>query len=214
MAPRVVKPPRRRTYSLPTTAHFRDNDVHANWHRAQAAFARGQRQQPHSQSATKYKWVPRHYVAGMEVLWRGQSFRGHEFPSRRHAIQTALDANLPVVAVTTGSSITSETVSFTGTINHASLIVTSVSSGRLEVGAKISGPGIEARQRDHFASDRNAWRRWNLHSLLKLRDCSIGSDDSVLWVAHCRRRDVRHGRSRGAGDRRRSSSRTRRSSAM
>ena len=50
---------------------------------------------------------------------------------------------LPTAAVTTGDSITPETVSFTGTINHASLQVTSVSSGTLRIGAQISGPGIK-----------------------------------------------------------------------
>jgi hypothetical protein len=58
-------------------------------------------------------------------------------------IQTALDMTLPTAAVTTGDSITPETVSFTGTINHASLQVTSVSSGTLRIGAQISGPGIK-----------------------------------------------------------------------
>ena len=111
-------------------------------------------------------------------------------------IQTALDTTLPTAAATTGDSITPETVSFTGTINHASLQVTSISSGTLRIGAQISGPGIKPKSEveRHFASVRKAWRRWNLHSLFKLRDCFIGTDDSVVWIADRRRGDVWRGR--------------------
>ena len=52
--------------------------------------------------------------------------------------------NLQVAAVTTGSSITPESVSFTGYINGAQLYVTSVSSGSIELGGIISGHGIKA----------------------------------------------------------------------
>ena len=47
-------------------------------------------------------------------------------------------------AVTTGSSITPVSVSFTGSLNEYLLQVTSVSSGSIELGAQISGPGIAA----------------------------------------------------------------------
>ena len=71
--------------------------------------------------------------------------RATSFPSAAHAIQAALNSNLQVVAVTAGSSIASETVSFTGSTDLDSLIVTSISSGSIELGAEISLPGISGR---------------------------------------------------------------------
>src|SRR5208282_4473878 len=59
-------------------------------------------------------------------------------------IQTALNANLPVAATTTASSIAPVSVSFTGTLSGALLDVTSISSGSIQVGAIISGAGITA----------------------------------------------------------------------
>ena len=46
-------------------------------------------------------------------------------------VQNALNSNLTITAVTTGDSITPETVQFTGTLDHAQLYVTSVPSGGL-----------------------------------------------------------------------------------
>ena len=46
--------------------------------------------------------------------------------------------------MTAGSSITPVSVSFTGSVNGTLLQVTSVSSGSIELGAQISGPGIPA----------------------------------------------------------------------
>jgi Protein of unknown function (DUF3383) len=66
----------------------------------------------------------------------------NSFPSAAHAIQHALDSSLQVAAVTAGSSITPFSLSFTGSTNLDSLIVTSVSSGSIELGAEISIPGI------------------------------------------------------------------------
>ena len=60
------------------------------------------------------------------------------------AIRSALNSNLPVEAVTAGSSITPVSVSFSGSLNGYYLQVTSVSSGSIELGAQISGPGIAA----------------------------------------------------------------------
>jgi hypothetical protein len=51
---------------------------------------------------------------------------------------------LPPAAVTSGSSITSVWVYFTGSLNGLLLQVTSVPSGSIELGAQISGPGIAA----------------------------------------------------------------------
>jgi hypothetical protein len=66
------------------------------------------------------------------------------FSDAASAIQSALNANLPVAAVTSKSSITPVSVSFTGSLNGYLLQVTSVSSGSIELGALISGPGIAA----------------------------------------------------------------------
>ncbi len=60
------------------------------------------------------------------------------------AIQTALNSNLPVAAMTAGSSITPESVSFTASVDRDQLYITSVSSGSIEIGGIISGPGIAA----------------------------------------------------------------------
>ena len=57
-------------------AHFRDNVVHANWPWAEAAFARGQPQQPHSHSVAKYKWLPRAYFRWIHILRADQSSVG------------------------------------------------------------------------------------------------------------------------------------------
>ena len=58
------------------------------------------------------------------------------------AIETALNQNLPVGAVTTGSSIAPVSVSFTGSISAAVLNVTDISSGSMQVGSMITGPGF------------------------------------------------------------------------
>ena len=64
------------------------------------------------------------------------------FSAAGTAIQTALNSNLPVEAVTAGTSIVPVSVSFTGSVNGVFLQVTSVSSGSIEPGAQISGTGI------------------------------------------------------------------------
>ena len=69
---------------------------------------------------------------------------GESFSGAASAIQTALNQNRPVAAATTGSSIAPVSVSFTGSVNGLLLQVTSVSSGSIELGAQISGPGIAA----------------------------------------------------------------------
>ena len=69
---------------------------------------------------------------------------GESFSGAASAIQTALNQNRPVAATTTGSSIAPVSVSFTGSVNGLLLQVTSVSSGSIEPGAQISGPGIAA----------------------------------------------------------------------
>src|SRR5262249_11786769 len=66
------------------------------------------------------------------------------FSAAASAIQSAFNAKLPVVAVTSGSSIAPVSVSFTGSLNGLLLQVTSVSSGKIELGAQISGPSIAA----------------------------------------------------------------------
>ena len=59
------------------------------------------------------------------------------------AITNALNANLPVAAATTGSSIAPVSISFTATLDSTGLLdVTSISSGTIEIGAEISGAGV------------------------------------------------------------------------
>ena len=76
---------------------------------------------------------------------------GESFSGAASAIQTALNQNRPVAATTTGSSIAPVSVSFTGSVNGFLLQVTSVSSGSIELGAQISGPGIATGGRDRRA---------------------------------------------------------------
>ena len=66
------------------------------------------------------------------------------FAAAATSIQAALNAELPVAATTTGSSIAPISVSFTGSVNGLLLQVTSVSSGSIELGAQISGTGVVA----------------------------------------------------------------------
>ena len=66
------------------------------------------------------------------------------FSAAAIAIQAALNQNLPVAAVTTGSSIAPVSVSFTGSANGLLLDVTSISSGSIQIGAMISGPKVPA----------------------------------------------------------------------
>ena len=63
------------------------------------------------------------------------------FAAAAKTIESALNSNLPVAAYTSESSITPTSVSFTGSITGDLLQITSVSSGSIELGAEISGPG-------------------------------------------------------------------------
>jgi hypothetical protein len=58
------------------------------------------------------------------------------------AIGAALNENLPVAAVTSGSSIAPKSVSFKGSVNAAVLTVSHVSSGTIQIGSMIAGNGI------------------------------------------------------------------------
>jgi hypothetical protein len=67
------------------------------------------------------------------------------FTAAATAIQAALNENLPVAAVTTGDTITPESVSFTASANGLLLDVTSIApGGSIEIGALISGAGVPA----------------------------------------------------------------------
>ena len=57
--------------------------------------------------------------------------------------------NLQVAAMTAGSSIAPKSVSFMGYLKNAQLYITSVSSGTIEIGGIISGPGITLRATSH-----------------------------------------------------------------
>ncbi len=88
----------------------------------------------------------------LSITFQGYTYSGSinlsgvsGFSTAATAIESALNSNLQVAAVTAGSSITPVSVSFTGSIKGILLQVTSVSSGSIELGADISGPGIPAR---------------------------------------------------------------------
>jgi hypothetical protein len=64
------------------------------------------------------------------------------FSSAATAIAKALNQTLPLAAVTTGSSIRPVSVSFRGSIDGLVLDVTCLSSGSMQIGSYISGPGV------------------------------------------------------------------------
>jgi Protein of unknown function (DUF3383) len=88
----------------------------------------------------------------ISLTFDGYTYSGHvdlsgvssttPFADAALKIQAALNRKLPVAAVTTGSSIASQTVSFTGDFTRAQLTVTSVQSGTLVVGGHIFGNGV------------------------------------------------------------------------
>ena len=87
----------------------------------------------------------------LSIAFQGYTYSGSinlsgvtSFTAAAGAIQAALNSSAPVAAVTAGSSIAPVSVSFTGSLNGVFLQVTSVSSGSIELGAQISGPGIAA----------------------------------------------------------------------
>jgi hypothetical protein len=87
----------------------------------------------------------------LSITLQGTTYSGsinlsgvHTLTAAATAIRSALNSNLPVEAVTAGSSITPVAISFSGSLNGYYLQVTSVSSGSIELGAQISGPGIAA----------------------------------------------------------------------
>jgi hypothetical protein len=63
------------------------------------------------------------------------------FSAAATAIQNALNANLPVGAVTAGSSIAPASSSFTASIHAGVMDVTAVSSGAIVVGGVVAGTG-------------------------------------------------------------------------
>jgi hypothetical protein len=66
------------------------------------------------------------------------------FKNAASVIQKALNQNLPVAAVTTGSSIAPVSVAFTGSVNNLLLTVSAAPSGSIHVGSIITGRGIPA----------------------------------------------------------------------
>ncbi len=66
------------------------------------------------------------------------------FNAAAAAIQSTLNQHLPTAATTTESSIAPVQVSFTGSIDHTVLDVSSVSSGSIQIGSFISGSGVPA----------------------------------------------------------------------
>jgi hypothetical protein len=86
----------------------------------------------------------------LAVSFQGWKYSGElnlskdkSFQQAANTIKDALDSNLQVTALTTGSSIAPVSLSFTGSTDLDSLIVTSISSGSIELGAEISLPGIK-----------------------------------------------------------------------
>ena len=87
----------------------------------------------------------------LSIVFQGYTYSGsinlsgvQSFSAAATAIQSTLNSSAPVAAVTSGSSIAPVSVSFTGSLDGFLLRVTSVSSGRIELGAQFSGPGIGA----------------------------------------------------------------------
>ncbi len=65
------------------------------------------------------------------------------FSDAAQILQTQLNAQAPVLAQTTGDTIQSQTVNFTGDFKNAQLTVTSVQSGTMEVGGLVDGNGVQ-----------------------------------------------------------------------
>ncbi len=110
------------------------------------------------------------------------------FAAAAKTIQSALNSDLQSVAYTSGSSIAPISVSFTGSIIGDLLQITSVSSGSIELGAEISGPGgIPIGQ---IVTQRAGTPGGpGLYTLFaKAADFFIGNDDRDLWGAHGRLR--------------------------
>ena len=91
----------------------------------------------------------------LALTFDGYSYSGNvnltgvtSFRDAANAIRVALNSNREIVAETTGSSITPESVSFTGYLDKAQLHVTSVSSGSLIVGGMVFGPEGRINQTD------------------------------------------------------------------
>ena len=87
----------------------------------------------------------------LALTFDGYTYSGHvnlsgvtSFLDATSKIGAALNHNLPVEAVTAGSSIASESVSFTGYTDRSHLFVTSISSGSIELGGLISGQGLKS----------------------------------------------------------------------
>jgi len=85
----------------------------------------------------------------LTITSQGYNISGHvnlsgvtSFNEAATRITNALNKGLPTVAVTTGSSIAPVSVNFTGSVNGLLMDVSSVSSGKIQIGAKVSGPGI------------------------------------------------------------------------
>jgi hypothetical protein len=66
------------------------------------------------------------------------------FKDAASVIQHALNRNLPVAAVTTGSSVEPRSVAFTGSVDGLLLTVSAAPSGGIKVGSMITGRGVPA----------------------------------------------------------------------
>jgi hypothetical protein len=85
----------------------------------------------------------------VSITSQGYTFTGSidlsgvtSFADAAKKITAALNRNLPVGAVATGSSIAPVSVAFTGSQNANTLTVTNVSQGTLQVGSIIEGQGV------------------------------------------------------------------------
>ena len=85
----------------------------------------------------------------ISITSQGYVFSGHvnlsgvtSFAQAATRITAALNKNLPIGAVTTGSSIAPVSLSFTGSINTNILTVNSVKSGAIQIGSVITGAGV------------------------------------------------------------------------
>ena len=98
-----------------------------------------------------------------------------------------MNSNLTITAVTTGDSITPETVQFTGTLDHAQLYVTSVQSGGpVVVGGVISGPGVinGPAHEAQIIADRGSTKQGEHYSTFSNAGTASGALTETYGILH------------------------------
>ena len=73
-----------------------------------------------------------------------------------HLLQAALNANRQAAATTINDTIVPQEATFMGYVYHAQLYVTQVLSGTMEIGGRVSGPGISVGTNDQIIEDHGS----------------------------------------------------------